>query len=195
MTPWRCSKGCVLFCVLFWWLLRLVLSLLIYLFQEWLSVSGFEHSKTTTDLIRSRSGISPNVRDLGIALRPMQTDATLLGPTCCVRLHGTPTMLALVAYSLKPVKLLGPCKRTQHFWPKTPNNTQQCCDLLRPFAWTFRFLCITLEKQTTLIYFGVGAEIRQTLGMQGLSCILQVVTEVLWNTVTFLSRTATCPKL
>ena len=28
-------------------------------------------------------------------------------------------MLALVAYSLKSVKLLGPCKRTQHCWPKT----------------------------------------------------------------------------
>ena len=43
-------------------------------------------------------------------------------------------LLVLVAYSLKPVKLLGQCKRTQHCWPKTPNNTQQCCDLLRPFA-------------------------------------------------------------
>ena len=29
-------------------------------------------------------------------LRPMQMDATLLGPTCCVRLHGITTMLALV---------------------------------------------------------------------------------------------------
>ena len=30
--------------------------------------------------------------------------------------------------SLKPVKLLGPCKRTEHCWPQTLNNTQQCCD-------------------------------------------------------------------
>ena len=67
-----------------------------------------------------------------------QQHPTLLGPTCCVRLHGTTTMLALVAYSLKSVKLLGPCKRTQHCWPKNPNNTQQCCDSLRPFAWAFR---------------------------------------------------------
>ena len=52
-----------------------------------------------------------------------QQHATLLGPTCCVRLHGTTTMLALVAYSLEPVKLLGPCKRTQHCWPKTPTAT------------------------------------------------------------------------
>ena len=43
-----------------------------------------------------------------------QQHATLLGPKCCVCLHGTTTMLALVAYSLKRVKLLGPCKRTQH---------------------------------------------------------------------------------
>ena len=35
-----------------------------------------------------------------------QRHATLLGPTCCVRLHGTTTMLALVVYSLKPLKLL-----------------------------------------------------------------------------------------
>ena len=57
--------------------------------------------------------------------------------TCCVRLHGTTTMLALVAYSLKPVKLLGPCKRTQHCWPTTPNNVGSCWHLLRPFAWAF----------------------------------------------------------
>ena len=31
-----------------------------------------------------------------LILRPVQTDATLLGPTCCVRLHGSTTMLALV---------------------------------------------------------------------------------------------------
>ena len=36
-----------------------------------------------------------------------QQHATLLGPTCCVRLQGTTTMLALVAYSLKTVKLRG----------------------------------------------------------------------------------------
>ena len=47
------------------------------------------------------------------------------------------TCWQLVACCLKPVKLLGPCKRTQHCLPKNPNNTQQCCDLLRPFAWAF----------------------------------------------------------
>ena len=71
-----------------------------------------------------------------------QQHPTLFGPTmltCCVRLHGTTTMLALVAYSLKPVILLGPCKRTQHCWPTTPNNVGKCWPLLRPFAWAFKF--------------------------------------------------------
>ena len=43
------------------------------------------------------------------------------------------TMLALVAFSLKPVKLLGPYKRTQHCWPTTRNIIGSY--LLRPFAW------------------------------------------------------------
>ena len=57
--------------------------------------------------------------------------------TCCVRLHKQCWhLLALVAYSLKPVKLLGPCKRTQHCWA---NNTQKCWEflalvVLRPIA-------------------------------------------------------------
>ena len=46
-------------------------------------------------------------------------------------------LLALVAYKLKPVKLLGPCKRTQHCWPTTSNNVGSCWHLLRPFAWVF----------------------------------------------------------
>ena len=58
--------------------------------------------------------------------------------TCCVRLHGTATLLALVAYSLKPVKRLGPCKQTQHCWPTTPNNVRNCWHLLCPFAWAFK---------------------------------------------------------
>ena len=33
-------------------------------------------------------------------------------------------LLAVVAYSLKPIKRIGPCKRTQSCWPKIP--TQQC---------------------------------------------------------------------
>ena len=42
----------------------------------------------------------------------------------------TTTMLALVAYSLKQVKLFGPWKQTQHCWPKPPttlNNVVTCC--------------------------------------------------------------------
>ena len=52
------------------------------------------------------------------ALKAHANGPNIVGPnnvvTCCVRLHGTTTMLALVAYSLKTVKLLGPCKQTQH---------------------------------------------------------------------------------
>ena len=69
-----------------------------------------------------------------------QQHATLLGLTCCMEPQQCWHLLALVAYSLRPVKLLDPCKRTQHCWPKTSNNTQRCCDLLRPFAWAFRAL-------------------------------------------------------
>ena len=76
---------------------------------------------------------------LTLALRPMQTEATLLANNtqhcwaqhvASVNLHGTTTVLALVTYSLKPVKLLGPCKRTQLCWPNTPttrNNVVTCC--------------------------------------------------------------------
>ena len=57
-------------------------------------------------------------------------------------------------YSLKSVKLLGPCKRTQYCWPKTTNNTQQCCDLLRPFAWalTLNVLVDISESGTQYFY-------------------------------------------
>ena len=66
-------------------------------------------------------------------------------------------LLVLVAYSLKPVKLLGPCKRTQHCWPTTPNIVGSCWYLLRPFAWAFilwQFHCLTTEPHQVNI-FGV----------------------------------------
>ena len=89
-------------------------------------------------------------------LRPMQTDATLLGPTCCVRLHGTTTILALVAFCLKPVKHLGPYKRTQHCWSTTRNDVMTCCvglhgplrAMLLRVAWTLLFL----KRQNWLVY-------------------------------------------
>ena len=64
-----------------------------------------------------------------------QQHATLMGPTCCVRLHGATTMLALVAHCLKPVKLLGPCMQTEATLlaknppkpPTTHNNVVTCC--------------------------------------------------------------------
>ena len=67
-----------------------------------------------------------------------QQHATLLGPTCCVRLHGTTTMLALVAYSLRPVATTLLANNTQHFWanmlrpfPWNHNNVSTCWHLLR----------------------------------------------------------------
>ena len=36
-------------------------------------------------------------------------------------------LLRVVAQSLKPVKLLAPCKRTQHCWLTTPNIVGSCC--------------------------------------------------------------------
>ena len=71
-----------------------------------------------------------------------QQHPSLLGPTMlclvasvCMEPQQCCHLLALVAYSLKPVKLLGLCKRTQHCWPTTPNNVGCCWHLLRPFAW------------------------------------------------------------
>ena len=53
----------------------------------------------------------------------VQTDATLLtnnSQHCCM-------LLDVVAQSLKPVKLLPSCKRTQHCWLTTPNTVGSCC--------------------------------------------------------------------
>ena len=59
-----------------------------------------------------------------VTLRPVQTDATLLDGTCCVRLH---TLLHVVKQSLKTVNLLSTCKRTQ-----------QLPTMLRPLARGFK---------------------------------------------------------
>ena len=73
-------------------------------------------------------------------LRPiMQTEATLLANNTqhCWAQHVASVSMepqqcwhlsALVAYSLKPVKLLGPCKRTQHWLLAT--NPQQHATML-----------------------------------------------------------------
>ena len=74
--------------------------------------------------------------ETGQTFRPVQTDAALLASNtqhCWAQhvasndLHGTTTMLAPVAHSLKAVKLLGPYKRTQLCWPTTRNNVVTCC--------------------------------------------------------------------
>ena len=48
--------------------------------------------------------------DAPLALGPVQTDATMLDVTCCVRWL---TLMRVVAQSFKLVKLLATCKRTQ----------------------------------------------------------------------------------
>ena len=80
-----------------------------------------------------------------VSLRPMQTDTTLLADNTqhcwaqqsCHLLRPFAWNHNISTYSLKPVKLLGPCKRTQHCWSTTPNNVGSCWHLLRPFAWAF----------------------------------------------------------
>ena len=59
-----------------------------------------------------------------------QQHATLLGLTCYVRLHVTTTMLALVAYSLKLVKLLTQQVPTFLFFCDQQSIVQQCCTRL-----------------------------------------------------------------
>ena len=73
-----------------------------------------------------------------------QQHPTLLGPTMlwlvasvCMEPQQCWHLLALHAHSLKPVKHLGQCKRTQHCWPTSPNNVGSCWHLLRPFALAF----------------------------------------------------------
>ena len=43
-------------------------------------------------------------------------------------------LFAIVAYSSKPVKLLGPCRRTQHCWLNTPQQLSRCFRLHGPFS-------------------------------------------------------------
>ena len=102
-------------------------------------------------------------------LRLMQTDPmfivgqqhpTLLGPTMlglvasvCMEPQQCWHLLAFVAYSLKPVKLLGPCKRTQHCWPTTRNNVGSWWPLLRPFAWAFTIVVYTYYLSLTFLCF------------------------------------------
>ena len=72
----------------------------------------------------------------------MQTDATLLAnntqhcwaqhvASVCMEPQQCWHLLALFAYSLKPVKLLGPYKQMQHCWLTTRNNVVTCFVRLR----------------------------------------------------------------
>ena len=81
-------------------------------------------------------------------LRPTQTDATSANNCqhCWVLLANN---VASVCMDLKvwPVSnYKGSCKRTQHCW------AQQCCDLLRPFAWNHSNVgtcCVQFETGQT----------------------------------------------
>ena len=78
-----------------------------YLAKDWGQNCGLSNEYRLKAHANGRNTVGPNI--------------------CCVHLHGATTMLALVAYSLKPVKLLGPCKRAQHCWPTTRSNVVTCC--------------------------------------------------------------------
>ena len=63
-------------------------------------------------------------------------------------------MLALVAYSLKPVKLLGPCKRTQHCWPTTPNNVLELLALVASVCMGLNAESFDVQLKRLLTYKG-----------------------------------------
>ena len=48
------------------------------------------------------------------------TTRNIVGPNMLRLFAWNQNNVGIVAYSLKPVKLLGQCKRTQHCWPKPP---------------------------------------------------------------------------
>ena len=77
-------------------------------------------------------------------------------------------LLALVTYSLKPVKFLGPCKRTQHCWPKTSNNTQQCCDLMRKF-WSLDKYCERVIVAVTSFFFSEEKASESLTGIESIT--------------------------
>ena len=53
-------------------------------------------------------------------------------------------LLRVVAQSLKPVKRLATCKRTQQLLTLFVGPSQQCWELLRPFACSFRVLILKI---------------------------------------------------
>ena len=74
----------------------------------------------------------------------MQTDATLLGPTCCVRLHGTTTMFALVGTCCVQFETGQTFRPIQTDTTLLANNTQECCDLLRSVCMGFNMGCLVI---------------------------------------------------
>ena len=87
---------------------------------------------TTASTYKQKYSVNIGLNPVQVTLRPVQTDATLLDGTCCVRLH---TLLHVVKQSLKTVNLLSTCKRTQ-----------QLPTMLRPLARGFK-RCETKIRQ------------------------------------------------
>ena len=71
------------------------------------------------------------VASVCMGLKTNANGRNVVGPntavTCCVRLHGTTTMLALVACSLKPIKLLAQQVQTFLLFCDRRSVAQQCC--------------------------------------------------------------------
>ena len=65
---------------------------------------------TTASTYKQKYSVNIGLNPVQVTLRPVQTDATLLDGTCCVRLH---TLLHVFKQSLKTVNLLSTWKRTQ----------------------------------------------------------------------------------
>ena len=82
--------------------------------------------------IYSCKGPSENRSDKGPCKRTQHCWAKHVA-SVCMEPQQCWHLLAFVAYSLKPVKLLGSYKRTQRCWPTTRNIVEP--NMLRPFAW------------------------------------------------------------
>ena len=82
-------------------------------------------------LLRDFSDVIKHLKWSGYNFKAHASGPNTVGPnnvvTCCIRLHGSTTMLALVAYSLKPVKLLAQQVPTFLLFCDRRSVAQQCC--------------------------------------------------------------------
>ena len=71
--------------------------------------------------------------------------------------------LRVVAQSLKPVKRLAPCKRTQHCWPTTPNIVGSCCARLHVALNLYLLKLPTVSRPSKHLRFKSCPTFRNTL--------------------------------